>query len=132
MIVNNQVIRGADHVADAFAALKGNGYGDTVLLGDETICEEEGFTAQNSEPIWECHGWKFVYEFLDSIPSPKPGYDYCLCFQLTEEKYSEGLEFPMFMIAAMLPMVDADEIAMGCMVEHSNDGQNHFTLLRRK
>lgn len=132
MIVNDQVIRGADHVADAFAALKGKGYEDTVLLGDETVREEEGFTAENSETLWECHGWKFVYEFLDRIPFMEIGYDYCFCFRLTEEKYRDGLEFPMFMIATMLPRVAADELAMGCMVERSEDGQNHFVLLRRK
>ena len=132
MIVNDQVIRGTDHVADAFAALKGKGYEDTVLLGDETVREEEGFTAENSETLWECHGWKFVYEFLDHIPFMEIGYDYCFCFRLTEEKYRDGLEFPMFMIATMLPRVAADELAMGCMVERSEDGQNHFVLLRRK
>lgn len=60
------------------------------------------------------------------------GYDYCFCFKLTEEKYGEGLEFPMFMIATMLPRVDANEIAMGCIVDHSDDSQNLFSLLRRK
>ena len=132
MIINDQVIRGADHVADAFAALKDKGYEDTVLLGDETVQDEEGFTAENSETLWECHGWKFVYEFIDRIPKMDTGYDYCFCFELTEDKYREGLEFPMFMIASMLPRVDADEIAMGCEVKRSTDGLNHFVLLRRK
>ena len=132
LIVNDQIIRGADHVADALGSLKENGYDDTVLLGDENIREEDGFTPENSETIWECHGWKFVYEFIDNIPVMDTGYDYCFFFKLTDGKYKDGLEFPMFMIAAMLPKIGANEIAMGCMVEHSNDGQNHFTLLRRK
>ena len=128
----NQVIRGADHVADALAELKGKGYDDTVLLGDETVQEDEGFTAENSETLWECHGWKFVYEFIDRIPQMDAGRDYCFYFELTEEKYGEGLEFPMFMIATMLPRVDADELAMGCNIKRSTDGQNHFILMRRK
>ena len=130
LIVNDKIIRGAEHVADALATLKG--YEDTVLLGDENVREDEGFTAENCESLWECHGWKFVYEFLDDIPVMEKGHDYCFRFKLTEEKYGEGLEFPMFMIATMLPRVDADEIAMGCIVERSDDSQNHFSLLRRK
>lgn len=132
LIINDQVIRGADNIAEAFASLKGQGYDDTVLLGDDTVQDEEGFTPDNSETVWQCHGWKFVYEFLDAIPHMERGYHYCFSFQLSEDKYGKGLEFPMFMIAAMLPRVDTDELTMGCCVEHSNDGQNHFSLLRRK
>ena len=131
LIVEDQVIRGADHVADALAELKGKGYNHTVLLGDETVQEEEGFTAENSETLWQCHGWKFVYEFIDHIPQMESGHEYCFYFELTEEKYGEGLEFPMFMIATMLPRVDADELSMGCTIQRSQDGQNHFTLMRR-
>lgn len=132
LIINDQVIRGAENIADAFASLKGHGYDDTVLLGDDTVQDEEALSPENSETVWQCHGWKFVYEFLDQIPQMEKGYNYCFYFQLSGEKYGKGLEFPMFMIAAMLPRVDTDDLAMGCSVERSNDGQNHFTLLRRK
>lgn len=132
MIVNDQVICGADHIADAFAQLKEKGYGDTVLLGDEEVQMEDGFTPENSETIWQCHGWRFVYEFLDRIPPLRSGYDYCFCFDLTEDKCRDGLEFPMFMIAAMLPRLEDEDITLGCSVERSRDGENHFTLLRRK
>ena len=132
LIVNDQVIRGIDHVADALAELKGKGYCDTVLVGDETVQEDEGFTAENSETLWECHGWKFAYEFIDRIPKMDAGRDYCFYFELTEEKYGEGLEFPMFMIATMLPRVEADELSMGCNIKRSTDALNHFALLRRR
>ena len=132
MIINDHVIRGAEHVADALADLKDKGYNDTVLLGDETVREDEGFTAEKYETLWECHGWKFVYEFIDNIPVIEKGYDYCFSFKLTEDKYGESLEFPMFMIATMLPRVDDDQLALGCNIECSDDSQNHFVLLRRK
>ena len=131
LFVNDQVFHGADHAADALAELKGKGYDDTVLLGDETVQDDEGFTAENSETLWACHGWGYVHEFIDRIPNMDPGRDYCFCFELTEEKYGEGLEFPLFMIATMLPRVDADELAMGCSVKRSEDGENHFALMRR-
>lgn len=60
------------------------------------------------------------------------GHQYCFFFKLTEEKYKEGLEFPMFMIATILPRADAKELLMGCSVERSEDDINHFILLRRK
>ena len=75
---------------------------------------------------------KFAYEFIDDIPVMERGNSYCFFFKLTDDKYSEGLEFPMFMIATMLPKVDADELLMGCRIERSDDGQNHFALLRKK
>ena len=132
LIVNDRVFHGADHAADALAELKGKGYDDTVLLGDETIQEDEGFTEENSDTLLECHGWKFVYEFIDDIPIMEKSYSYCFFFKLTDDKYSEDVEFPLFMIAAMLPKVDADEVSMGCIVEHSIDDQNHFLLMRRR
>lgn len=132
MILNGQVIRGAENVAAAFAALKERGYEDTVLLGDETVQEDEEITVENSEILWECHGWNYVYEFLDNIPKLDKGFDYCCFFRLTEDKYREGLEFPMFMIATMLPRIAGEENAMGCTIKRSDDGQNYFALLRRK
>lgn len=132
MILNDQLIRGADNVADAFEMLKGKGYEDTVLLGDKDVASVETLTPENSEPIWSADDWKFVHEFLGKIPSLEEGYAYGLYFRLTEEKYSDGLEFPLFMIAAMLPELDSPEISVGCCIEKSEDGVNHFTLLRRK
>lgn len=131
MIVDDQVICGVDHIADAFAELKEKGYDPTVLLGDEAVGEEDGFTLENSEEIWACHGWRHVHEFLEDIPPMEEHRDYCCCFELTEDKYQEGLEFPMFMIASMLPRIDGDETVVGCMVQRSRDGENHFSLLRR-
>ena len=72
----------------------------------------------------------FVSDFLDTISSFIRGYDDC-CFALTEDKYRDGLEFPMFTIAAMIPRLGDEDIAVGCIVERSTDEVNHFTLLRR-
>lgn len=132
MILNGSVIQGTQQIIDAFESLKKKGYDDTVLLGDQDVGKTDTPTPENSDTVWECHGWGFVHEFLDDIPEMQKGYEYCFYFLLTEEKYSDRLEFSMFMIAAMLPKLDTDDISFGCSVEHSNDGQNHFALLRRK
>ncbi len=132
MILNDRVIRGADNVADAFENLKGKGYEDTVLIGDKDVGSEEPLTPDNSENIWSADDWKYVHEFLGSIPKLEKGYAYGFYFLLTGEKCSDGLEFPLFMIAAMLPQLDSAEIPVGCSIEKSEDGLNHFHLLRRK
>lgn len=132
MILNGRAIRGADNVADTFETLKGKGYEDTVLLGDKDVASVEALTPENSESVWSNHGWNFVYEFIREIPRLEEEYEYGFYFRLTEEKQPEGLEFPLFMIAAMLPQLDSREISVGCSIEKSEDGLNHFHLLRRK
>ena len=131
MILNDQVICGADQIADAFEALKGKGYEDTVLIGDKDVGCAEYLTPENSEAVWECHGWEYVHEFIREIPKLTEKYEYCFHFRLTEDKDSEGLEFPVFMIAAMLPKLESEEISLGCSIVRSEDGKNHFVLLRK-
>lgn len=132
MILNDRVIRGAENIADTFETLKGRGYEDTVLIGDKEAASDEALTPENSESIWSKHGWNFVYEFIREIPELEVGFANGFHFHLTEEKQTEGLEFPLFMIAAMLPKMDSPELSVGCSIEKSEDGRNHFTLLRRK
>ena len=132
MIVNGSVIKGTEQMIEAFENLKDTGYKDTVLLGDEDVGKAESLTPENSETVWECHGWNFAHEFLDDIPELQKGYEHCFYFLLTEDKYPDRMEFPMFMIAAMLPKLDTNDIRIGCSVERSTDGKNHFALLRRK
>lgn len=132
LIVDGQITRGAASVADTLAALKENGYDSTVLLGDETVREEEDITFENSEGAWECHDWRFAYEFIDNIPPMDPENNYCFFFKLADDKYTDGLEFPLFMIAAMLSKMTSDKCVMGCCVEHSDDGKNHFWLRKKQ
>jgi len=132
MILNDRVIRGADNVADTFETLKGKGYEDTVLLGDKNVASVDALTLENSESIWSNRGWCFVHEFIREIPKLEVGYVYGFHFRLTEEKQPAGLEFPLFMIAAMLPQLDSPDISVGCSIDKSEDGVNHFHLLRRK
>ena len=132
MVLNDRVIRGTDNIADTFESLKGKGYEDTVLIGDKEAASAGELTLENSESIWSRHGWYFVYEFIRGIPRLEDGYAYGFHFRLTEEKQTEGLEFPLFMIASMLPNMDSPEISVGCSIEKSEDGLNHFTLLRRE
>lgn len=131
MVLNDSVIQGTEQIIETFNSLKEKGYGDTVLLGDQSVCPTD-LTPENSETIWELHGWNYVHEFLDSIPKLQPGREYCFYFNVTKEKHHDGLEFPLFMIAAMLPQLEGSDVSIGCSLQHSTDGQNHFSLLCRR
>ena len=132
MVLNGSVIQGTQRMIDVFESLKENGYEDTVLLSDRYVGKTDTLTPENGETIWECHCWNFVHEILDNIPELQKGYEHCFYFLLTEEKYPDRMEFPVFMIAAMLPKLDSEDIRIGCSVNRSDDGQNHFALLRRR
>ena len=132
MILNGSVIQGTQQMINAFESLKEKGYEDTVLLGDQDVGKTDTLTPENSEAVWESHGWNFVHEILHDIPELQKGYEHCFYFRLTEDKHPDRMEFPMFMIAAMLPRLDTDDIRIGCSVNRSTDGKNHFVLLRRK
>lgn len=132
MTINEHVIQGAEHVADALHALNSNNLHDAILLGDESVTKDSGFSAEQYATIWECHSWNYVYEFIESIPQMEKDMDYCFFILLNEEKYSDGIDFPMFMLGAILPKMGSQGISIGCSVEKSTDGQNHFALKYRK
>ena len=131
LVIDDRHICGADKAAEAFEALQDQGYDHTVLIGDENVGDDEEFTPENSETLWERHDWCFVHEFLGDIPKLEEGFDYCFFFRLSPDKYSGKIEFPMFMIAAMLDRVGSDDVVMGCSIRSSPDSKNHFALLRR-
>ena len=130
LVLNDSVIRGTEEIINTFESLKDRGYEDTVLLGDQDVAATN-LTPENCETVWAAHGWKYVYEFIHSIPMLEKGYEYSFYFNFTEEKHPDNLEFPLFMIAAMLPQVDDDDISIGCSLNKSDDGENHFLLLRK-
>ncbi len=132
LVVNDQIFHGADHVTDAVLSLKERDLDKTILLGDEAVSKENDFSPEEWETLWECHGWNYVHEFIETIPPITTGENYCFYFRLTEGKYNGGIEFPLFMISTMLPKVKAEDASIGCSVEKSTDEQNHFALQRKK
>ncbi len=150
LIVDKEAFRGADNVANAINTLKGSDLNDTILLGGETVTEEEWFVSDQWDTLWECGGWKHVYEFMDKIPHMDEGREYCLFLRLNEEKYDEyalqkeneathgddsyriSVVFSMFMIGAMLLREKSEKISMFSNVEKSTDGLNRFALMIKR
>lgn len=128
--VNDEVIRDHDRIADRIASFTADNLEDTIILNDSDEPEED-FSPAQYETVWEKQGWAHVYEFIDEIPEMESGWEYCFFFLLAEELYPRDLSFPLYMLGAMTLRKKA-AVTMGCAVEHSADGKNHFALLRRK
>lgn len=131
LVVNGEVIQGADNVAARIDSFTEANLADTILLGDESICEEEDFSPDQYDTGWEIHGWEHVSDFLDQLPVLEQGYEYCCFFRQKAEACRRDISFPLFMLGTLLLRTDLTGISVSCAVEESPDGQNHFTLLKR-
>ena len=87
---------------------------------------------ENLETIWEVHDWSYTYEFFDQIPVLEDGVKYVIIIRHHEKDFCETLAYPLCLIGLMLRKGYRAAEDMRCLVETSNDGRNHFTLLRRK
>lgn len=62
----------------------------------------------------------------------EPDVDYCFWFRLKTKEDRADLSFPLYMVGAMLQRGYGSETLMSSSVDGSDDGSNHFALLRRK
>ena len=132
LIVNDEVIRGSQNVSEKVQSLAPENLSDTILLGDDTLSQQDGFREEDHEVLWQISGWDRVADFLPKIPKLAEGSEYCFYFLLNREKYANDLCFPMFMLGAMILQRNETQVSMSCSMERSPDEQNHFKLLRRK
>ncbi|MBQ7001327.1 MAG: MerR family transcriptional regulator [Oscillospiraceae bacterium] len=132
LMVNDRRIQGAAQVAEAIQNFTEANLDDTILLGTEALSAEDKFRPEDFDTLWQTSGWDHVRDFLDAIPPLESDREYCLSFHLKEGNYREDISFPLFMLSAMILHKGAAEVLMGCAVERSTDGENHFALMRRK
>ena len=132
LMVNDQRIQGAAQVAEAIRNFTEANLEDTILLGTDELSEKDRFCPEDFDTLWQISGWDHVRSFLDQMPPLEQGEEYCFHFLLKEGTYREDISFPLFMLAAMILRKGAAEVQMGCSVHRSEDGQNHFALMRRK
>lgn len=128
--VNDEIINDPDQIADRIASFTADNLSDTITLNDSDEPEED-FSPAQYETVWEKQGWSHVYEFIDEIPEMEGGWEYCFLFRLTEDSYPRDLSFPLYMLGAMT-LRKRTAVTMGCSIDHSTDGENHFALLRRR
>lgn len=130
--VNEEVVQGGEQVLERIGTLTEENLSDTVLLGDTSVAQENDFDPGEWDALWERHGWAHVHEFLDGIPAPEPGKQYCLRVLLTGDQYWGDLSFSMFLLGAVLLKQGTEDVLMGAATDRSSDGGNHFFLLVKK
>ena len=104
---------------------------DTVYLNAEHIAKDTDDLTANTETVWELSGWGYTHEVLDRLPALAEGERYLFLVRLHDKEHLQNLTYPLFLLGAMiLKGCDADTDMHG-FVERSEDGENHFILMRR-
>ena len=130
MVVDDKLFEGAQAIENMTFLIREEELKEgTVHLNADHICKEALLMEEDMETFWQTHGWTYTYEFLDQIPALEDGKDYTFLLRFHDKPFSESLSYPLFMIGAIRLRVFGAVIH--CIVEHSHDSQNHFTLLRR-
>lgn len=83
------------------------------------------------ETIYEKHGWNNVRDFYDEFFDLKDKEEYVLVFRLNKDKDTH-MAFANTMLNMLLKDNEGKERKLGCSVNSSDDGENHFWLLRKK
>ena len=131
MVVDDKLFEGTHALENMTFLIKEEELDDTVYLNAEHIREATSDLTENMDQIWEMHGWKHAHEFLGRIPPLDENEQYVLWIRHHENTDYNAFAYPFFIIGMMMRKgypVDR----LHCFAEHTDDGQNHFSLLRRK
>lgn len=112
-----------------------------IMDGDAAREEPEYLNVLNNpdfEVIYEQHGWEHAREVIGKFTVPDDGKEYMLLFTISKDKENPTA----FANTALSVMLGANlksrertcqnSQKLGCNVTVSEDGQNHFWLLKRK
>jgi DNA-binding transcriptional MerR regulator len=131
MVVEDKLFEGTQALENMTFLIKEEELDDTVYLNAEHIREATSDLTENMEQVWEIHGWDYAHEFLDLIPPLEDSEQYVFLIRHHEKPDYNTFAYPFFIIGMMIRRgYPVDHLH--CFVEHTNDGQNHFSLLRRK
>lgn len=132
VIVDDQLLEGPEAVEKMTFMIREEDMNDTVLLSADNVKKEPFRPADDMETVWTIDGWTNVREFINQIPALEEDKEHILLLHIHNKPISETLSYPLFMIASMLLKGCATSVQMHCVVEHSDDGKNHFTLLKKR
>ena len=105
--------------------------------GDASNEETEYLEILNNpdfEVIYELHDWEYVRDFMDKFTIADDGKEYVLLFTISREK-ADQTAFANTALAVLLQRnVKSHKTSrrLGCNVTVSEDGKNHFWLLRSR
>ena len=125
--INGERTQGLEAVTAKMDDLPQDYVGNQIYLNGG---EQEEKT-EDLERIWEKHGWEHPHEFLRDVPPLTGDREYHFSVRLKELPYERDLSYAMLLVGVMMLERGAFP-CQGCDVEKSDDGVNHFILLRKK
>lgn len=131
LIVDDQLYEGSRAMEKLTFLVQDDGVDDTVYLNADNVVQDMTELMEGMETVWEIHGWSHAYTFLENIPMPEDGRQYKTFVRHCDKAISDTLSYPLFLIGAMLKKGYLGAAEMDCYVEHSDDGKNHFLMMRR-
>ena len=128
-----------DHVNEAFTGLALDDIDYSVYPDGDDTAEEAAYLDLLNDPgyevVCENHGWDHVKDFFHQFETPADGAEYVLYFQITPEKANQTA-FANTVLGVMIGKNYGARKDNGqklqCNVTFSQDGQNHFWLLRHR
>ena len=108
--------------------------------GDQMDYEEENSDKEHyREPlknpdyelVYEKHGWEHVKDFLDEFSELEDDAEYLLCYQKTGDE-EENIPFANVVLNLLIEKNPNKKRTLGCNMETSKDGQNHFWMFKKK
>lgn len=129
--VNGEYFHGEDQVLERISALTSENLFDTICLSNLSVDQDSDsdFDPNNHVSLWERHGWDHISQFIDEIPVPEAGGEYCFWVRLSGEQYKGDPSYSMFLLGAMLLKWDLTHIPLSVVCKRSADSDNHFALL---
>lgn len=106
---------------------------DITVETDEAVLDPLPALLKNPgyETVYEKHGWAYVKDFLPEIATLDDGAEHQLLFLLREDK-ANLTAFSTTILNLLLDAKEGKRRQLGCCTHETQDGQNHFWLLKRK
>ena len=93
--------------------------------------EPDGNVPGDALEVFERSGWAHVSEWLGELPDMSDGKQNYFVFRVRGDSPAADAAFPTLMLAVAASQYGAMTGGMYCNVARSDDGLNHFTLLRK-
>lgn len=129
------ILRDVEGFMDAAAASAPNLPGLVELLGNGGAAKtprHDALRDPNYALVYEKHGWEHVKDFLAEFSDLEDGGEYALRFRLDRLGEEEGMAFASTMLNVLLARNPGKKKTLTCDCDSSEDGKNHFWLLKKK
>ncbi len=97
--------------------------------------DDDEYISPKDNPEYECicqkHSWKHAKEFIRDVAVLDNG-EYLFYFEMPSGEHSDDFAFCNTVLGIILNANEGKKLLLGCERHHSEDGENHFLLFRRK